>query len=435
MLVALVLITASLSGCTYVNRLLNGGTHHGNKERHEHQNMSMQKEKTMYQCPMHPNYISNKPGNCPICGMRLVEIEKEESGTEEMDHSAHSKPAGAVRINSNKQQIIGINTTEVVKKAISKEIKTLGTVVPDERLVTHVHTRFPGYIDKVFADYEGKYVSKGTPLFTIYSPELVSTQEEYLLALKAEEKLQGHKYDEINRSQQSLKEAALRRLELWEIGEKEIKELEETKEVKQHLTFYSPYSGFITKRKAYEGLTINPSTELYEITDLSRVWVIAEVFEQDLPYVQVGQEVLVKFTYETAAPLKGKITYIYPDLDEMNRTGRIRVEVFNPKLKLKPNMYVDAFISKPLGAQLIIPQSAIVDTGERQIAFVKTEDDYFIPKDLELGAELNLQEGNYQVVKSGLVAGEQVVTDGNFLLDSESNLQSALKQLTGGHNH
>ena len=424
-LVILIFLTVSLSGCSLVDKVLNRNSSHEG-----HDMSSTKEQKTMYQCPMHPSYISDSPGDCPICGMKLVKIEKDPSV-----NSEEAKPAGAVHINVNKQQIIGINTTEVVKKATSKEIKTLGTVVPDERLIFHVHTRFPGYIDKVFADYEGKYVSAGTPLFTIYSPELVSTQEEYLLALKAEEQLAGHKYDEIDKSQQSLKEATLRRLELWEISEEEIKELAQNKTVKQHLTIDSPYSGFITKREAYEGLTISSETELYEITDLSKVWVIAEVFEPDLPYIKLGQEALINFTYETAAPLRGKITYIYPDLDEMNRTVKVRVEVLNPDLKLKPNMYVDAMISNPLGAQLIVPQSSIVDSGERQIVFVKTEDDYFIPKDVVLGAEINLKDDNYQVIKSGLAVGEKVVTDGNFLLDSESNLKSALKQLAGGHNH
>lgn len=231
-LVILIFLTVSLSGCSLADKVLNrdSSNHQG------HEMSSMKQGETMYQCPMHPSYTSDKPGTCPICGMKLNKVGAKE------DHSAH-KAEGSVYINPNKQQVIGIKTQEAVSAPVSKSIKILGTVTPDERRIFHVHTKFSGYIEKVFADYEGKYVSAGDPLFTIYSPDLLSTQEEYLLALKAEEQLAGHKYDAVDKSQQHLKEASLRRLELWDIGEKEIEELARTKEVKRTLTFYSPASG------------------------------------------------------------------------------------------------------------------------------------------------------------------------------------------------
>ncbi len=423
-LVILIFFTVSLSGCSLVDKVLNRGSssHEG------HDMSSMKEQKTMYQCPMHPSYTSDKPGTCPICGMKLNKVGGKES-------SSSHKAEGSVYINHNKQQIIGIKTQEAVSIPVSKSIKILGTVTPDERRVFHVHTKFSGYVEKVFADYEGKYVSAGDPLFTIYSPDLVSTQEEYLLSLKAEEQLAGHKYDAVDKSQQHLKEASLRRLELWDISEKDIEELARSKEVRRTLTFYSPASGFINKKTVFEGLTVMPNMDLYEITDLSRVWVIGEVFEQDLPFVKLGQSAEINFPHGSAASFIGKISYIYPEVDEMNRTGKVRIEVANPNLTLKPNSYVDATVSQGLGKQLIVPQSSVIDTGERKIVFVKTEDDYFIPKDVQTGAEVNLKDGNYLVIKSGISEGEDVVTDGTFLIDSESNLQYALKQFSGGHNH
>lgn len=424
-LVILILLSLPfvMAGCSFISNFsdrLTANEHKGHIEKEP-------KEPTVYQCPMHPSYTSDRPGDCPICGMKLVKANVQS------DKSQNSEKG--IYINPNKQQFIGIRTFPLSKESVIKEIKTLGTVVPDERLISHIHTRFSGYVEKVFADYEGKYVSEGDPLFTIYSPDLVSTQEEYLLALEAEERLAGNTNDEIDKSQRSLKEATKRRLELWEINDKEIQELYETREVKQSLTIYSPSSGFISKKVVFEGLTVTPNMDLYQITDLSRVWVIAEVFEPDLPHIKVGQHAKITFPYETTNPINGTITYIYPDLDIANRTGKIRIEVSNYDLRLKPNMYVDAIIKKPLGNQLIVPQSSVVDTGERKIVFTKTEDNYFKPVNVELGAEVNLEDGNYQVIKSGLEEGEEVVTDGTFLLDSESNLQSALKQLSGGHKH
>jgi RND family efflux transporter MFP subunit len=411
----------------------------GSRKHHHGHNSKASSEQRIYVCPMHPSYTSNKPGECPICGMKLVDKTPKE------DHSAHemSKEGNDsdIKIDVNKQQLIGIATTKVKKQKVSKEIKALGTVTPDERLINHVHTRISGYIEKVYADYEGKFVNYGDPLFTIYSPELVSTQEEYLLALKAEKQLSGTNYDLINQSQRNLKEASLRRLKLWNISEREIKNLEESKAVKKDLTIYSNYSGFITERVAFEGLTVDPMTSLYEITNLSRVWVIAEIYEEDLADLAIGQKVFVRFPYESSNSFEGSLTYIYPKLDSGNRTVKARVEVNNPGFKLKPNMYVDAYISQSLGEQLIVPKSAIIDTGEKKIAFVKTGEGSFLPTEVEIGSELDIKESDlgierrYQVITSGLTEDDFVVTEGNFLLDSESNLQSTMNQMVGGHKH
>ena len=397
-----------------------------------------QKSKSgIYVCPMHPTYTSDRPGDCPICGMRLV---KREQGNKKIVHIMSKdmkmpmkmeEGTGEIEIDPVKEQYLGIKTTKAKLKDVQKEIKALGTVMPDETKLAHIHTKFSGYIQKVSADYEGKLVSKGQPLFTVYSPELVSTQEEYLLALEAKEKLQGSKFPEIAKSQRELLSAARKRLELWDVSDEQIDKLEKSKQVTKELTIYSPVSGFITKREAFEGTEIKPEDTLYDIADLSRVWVFAEVYEVDLPQIVIGQTATINFQYGNEKPLTGKITYIYPTIDPTTRTVKVRLEVNNSGFKLKPDMYVNAVILSDLGKQIVVPTRAVIDSGERKIVFVKSGKGEFTPQEVELGPEVN----DERVIYSGINEGDEVVTDGNFLLDSESNLETALQQMkpTGGH--
>ena len=399
-------------------------------------------KKAIYFCPMHPTYTSDRPGDCPICSMKLVKKEKKEKTKivkRKMNHKEHdikmpmeeTSEQFKLEIDPAKQQYIGIKTTKAILKDAQKEIKTLGIVTPDETRLSHIHTKFSGYIEKVFADYEGKLVEKGQPLFTVYSPELVSTQEEYLLALEAQETFKKSKYEEIDKAKISLLDAARRRLELWDISHEQINNLEETKKVTKELTIYSSVNGFIIKREAFEGKEITPNDKLYDVADLSNVWILVEVYETDLLFVRVGQTAKVNFTYENIQPITGKITYIYPTIDPTTRTLKVRLEVSNPSYKLKPDMYVDATLLSNLGTQITIPQRAVIDSGERQIVFVKQGEGTFIPKEVTIGPEVN----NERIVYSGIKEGEEVVTDGNFLLDSESNLQTALEQFNTMHKH
>ncbi len=387
----------------------------------------------LYVCPMHPTYTSDRPGDCPICGMRLVKKERKEGSGNATIVERKMKQEGAFKleIDPDKQQYIGIKVTKTIKKDAIKEIKALGTIVPDETKLAHIHTKFSGFIHHVFADYEGKLVEKDQPLFTVYSPELVSTQEEYLLALEAEKKLKGNKFPEIDKAQSSLLQAAKRRLELWDISSEQIDNLRETKQVTKELTFYSPVNGFITKREAFEGTEIKPDTTLYDIVDLSKVWVFVEVYEVDLPLVMIGQSATVHFQYGSEKPFIGKITYISPVIEPTTRTTKVRLEVNNPGYKLKPDMYVDAVILSDIGSQVVVPTRAVIDSGERKIVFVKSGKGEFTPQEVELGPEIN----DERVIYSGINEGDEVVTDGNFLLDSESNLETALQQMKtlGGH--
>lgn len=414
-----------------------------------------QSKSAVYLCPMHPNYTSDRPSDCPICGMRLVKKEIKEKSVNKkiverkMSHEGHKMKMPmdmkmeedgeeteeskelTLEIDPVKEQYLGIKTTKAKLKDVQKEIKALGTVTPDETRLAHIHTKFSGYIQKVFADYEGKLVEKGQPLFTVYSPELVSTQEELLLALEAEEKLKGNEFPEIARSQAELLSGTKRRLELWDISDEQIDKLRETKQVTKELTIYSPVNGFITKREAFEGTQIAPETTLYDIADLSKVWVLVEVYENDLPFVMIGQTATINFPYENIKPFIGKVTYIYPEIDPMTRTLKIRVEVNNPGFKLKPDMYVNAILATNIGKHVVIPTRAAIDSGQRQVIFVKEKEGKFIPKEVKLGPEVN----DERVVYSGINDEDEVVTDGNFLLDSESNLQTALEQMKGHSGH
>ena len=377
-------------------------------------------ESKLFICPMHPTYTSNKQGDCPICGMKLVE---------KKDREKHS--ALELNIDPQKEQYIGIKTTKAVIQDAKKEINVLGTIVPDERRLSHIHTKFSGYIQKVFADYEGKLISKGQPLFTVYSPELVSTQEEFLLALDAEDKLKGNKFSEIDQSQNALLSAAKKRLELWDVSENQIKKLKETRRTSKELTIYSPVNGFITERNAFEGEQISQEDTLYDIADLSVVWAIVEAYETDLPHIMLDQSAVINFPYENIKPITGKVTYIYPTVEETTRTIKIRIELNNPSFKLKPDMYVNAVIETSIGKQIIIPARAVIESGKRKIVFVKSTEGKFIPKEINPGPEIN----NDRVIYSGINEGDEIVTDGNFLLDSESNLETAIEQMKEHSGH
>lgn len=391
-------------------------------------------EKVLYTCPMHPQIIKDSEGTCPICGMKLVKKKmKKESGMKGHNMKmpmGQSSEEFKLEIDPAKQQYIGIKTKKAERKNVSKEIKLLGTVEPDETKIYHIHTKFSGYIEKVYADYEGKLVEKGQPLFTVYSPALVSTQEEFLLALEAQEKLKGNRFPEIDKSQESLLMAARRRLELWDITDEQVDKLQQTKKVTKELTIYSPVSGFITKRNAFEGHEITPDEAIYDIADLSSVWILLETFEMDIPFIMLGQNVKIRFPYDNLKSFNGKVTYIYPTVDPMTRTTQIRVEVDNPGYKLKPGMYIDAIVFSSVGNHIVVPTQAIIETGERQVIFIKDREGKFSPREIEAGPEVN----NERVVYSGLSEGEDIVVSGNFLLDSESNLQTALDQFSG-HQH
>ncbi|MGH7494669.1 MAG: efflux RND transporter periplasmic adaptor subunit [bacterium] len=379
-----------------------------------------------YVDPMHPEYKSDKPGTAPDCGMDLVPVYEHEQG---LPAEGGAVP-GAVKITPEKQQLIGVQTDVVRYHDDQKMIRAVGQIAYAEPKQAYVTTKFDGYIENLFVDYTGKLVEEGQPLFTIYSPELVSTQEEYLLALKSQRSMQKSASTEAAASSGTLLESARRRLQLWDITEKEIDELARTESTTRTLTIYSPIRGYVLEKLAMRGLKVTPGMNLYQIADLSTVWIFADIYESEVPFVKIGHEAKVELTYYPGEVFNGRVTHIYPFLTPETRTVKVRLEFSNPGEKLKPGMYASVNLESGVGKQLAVPEEAVLDAGSEQIVFVVHEGGYFEPRDVELGANA----GGRFIVLSGLKEGEKIVTSGNFLIDSESRLKSAASGMIGmGH--
>lgn len=384
----------------------------------------------VWYCPMHPEYHTDRPGNCPICNMQLVRKEAHTSAPPATGSGATiegTTTPTSIFIAPQRQQLIGVRYVAAERRALHKEIRTVGKVAFDETKVTHIHTKVTGYIEHVYVDFVGRPVRKGEPLFTIYSPELVATQREYLVALRGQEQLNDAPYAEIRNGARSLVHAARERLRLWDVSEEDIRRLEETGEVRRTLTIYSPVSGIVTDRMAYHhGRYVNPEMDLYTIVDLSTVWVLAEFYEYELPFLREGQSVTIEFPYAgQPRTLRGKITFLYPYLDPKTRTLQARMEFPNPDLTLRPDMFVNAVLYVSLGTQLVVPEDAVLDTGTLQYVFVDRGNGYIEPRRVAVRARA---EG-FAAIESGLQPGERVATAANFLLDSESRLKGALAHL------
>jgi Cu(I)/Ag(I) efflux system membrane fusion protein/cobalt-zinc-cadmium efflux system membrane fusion protein len=334
---------------------------------------------------------------------------------------------GQIYIAPERQQLIGVRTASAEMKSITKEIRTVGRVSYDETKITHVHTKVSGFIEDVFADYVGKPVKAGEPLFTIYSPDLVATQQDYLLALKSNALLKDSSFPWVSSGSNNLVEAAKQRLLLWDITPEEIQALEQQGEVKRALTIQSHVSGIVTERQAYHhGRYVTPEMDLYTIVDLSNVWVLGQVNESDLPSVAIGQMVQIELPYSSNLNRRqGRIVFISPTLDPKTRAAEVRVEFPNPDFALKPDMFVNFKLNVPLGRQLAIPADALLDTGTMQYVFVDKGQGYFEPREVKVGARTS----DVVSIESGLKAREQVVTAANFILDSESRLRGAFANM------
>ncbi len=396
-----------------------------------------QEKKPVYYCPMHPSYQSDKPGNCPICQMKLVLLETEdESPQDHQTGTDHSKDAGAglgrvaVKISPEKQQLIGIKTAPAETMELQKIVRTVGIIEHDQTREVHVHTKVSGLIEQLYVTYDGQHVKKGEPIYSIYSPDLVSTQEEYFLAIKNEKRLKTSNLPEIQQAAKALVEATKKRLLLWDVSEKEIQEIEKLGEAKRAVTFYAPITGVTAEKHAIVGEWFDVGGDLYHFVDLTNIWVVAEVYEYELSLIKKGQGAKVEFSYLAGEIFKGKITFIDPHLDMKTRTAKVRIELPNTEHRLQPGMFANVNIEIDLGEKLAIPESAVLDTGTRKIIFLDRGEGKFEPKEVRLGQKA---EGYYEVL-DGLSPGDRVVTSGNFLIDSESQLKAALGGM-GGHQH
>lgn len=376
-----------------------------------------------YKDPMHPWYTSDKPGKAPDCGMDLVPVYAGEEGSE-----------NAIKIDPTVVQNIGVKMEEVQKRKLTRVIRTVGRVDFDETKVYSVNTKIMGWVENLDVDYTGQYVRKGDPLMELYSPELVTTQEEYLQAIRYRGQMQQSSIAEARTSAEGLVESARRRLQYWDIPESEIDALEKRGTPKKTMTIVSPVNGIVMEKMVFKGQNVMAGMNLYKIADLSTVWVLADIYQSELPWVRLGESVIIELSYLPGKSYKGRITYIYPYLNDETKTARVRIEVHNtPNVEFKPEMYATVKIQSPVSVNAVaVPDQAIIRSGERNIVVVALGGGYFDPRDVKLGVSAD----GYVQVLDGLHAGETIVTSSQFLIDSESNLKAAISQMSGhaGHN-
>ncbi|MCS6806534.1 MAG: efflux RND transporter periplasmic adaptor subunit [Acidobacteriota bacterium] len=390
------------------------------------QRTTEQAQQEVWYCPMHPDYTSERPGDCPVCNMALVKAPSHEMSAV----AEQPMPPGSVQITPYKQQLIGVTYGEVTAEPLSELVRTVGRLTYDESKLSRVYAKFEGYIERVHVDFVGQLVKKGQPLLDVYSPELVATQQELLIAAKAKRLLGDTPLREISSNALSLYDAVRERLRLWDISDAQINEIEQRGAPTKTLTLYSPITGFVVTRNALTGARITPDTELYTIADQSTIWVLADVYEYEASKIRVGQPATITLSYFPGETFHGRVSYINPQLDATTRTLKVRIAIANPQFKLKPEMFANVQLRIDYGRPLSVPQDAVLDSGTQQIVFVAHEGGYFEPRTVQVGPRVNER----YIILSGLKLGEKIVTSGNFLIDAESRLKSALSA-TGHATH
>jgi RND family efflux transporter MFP subunit len=429
-----------------------------------------------YTCGMHPFIISDKPGKCPICGMTLTKIEdagattaaagggaakgerkllfyrhpmnpqvtsqtpsKDEMGMDYVpvyEDEARASGGGGnlpegyatVQVGMERVQLAGIQNTPAVRETISHPVRAVGIVVPDETRVRRVQAKIEGWIEKLHTNFTGQLVRKGQPLLEIYSPDLVASQREYLLSKAGVDRMKESPYQDARDMSSGLAQAARARLKLFDVPESFIEELERTGEVRRTVTLNAPVSGYVTGKEIFEGTRVMPGMDLLTVTDLSRVWIEADLYEYEAQSVRVGQAALLDTVADPGTKLKGRVAFIYPTFSPETRTLKVRFEFPNPGLRLKPQMYANVLLDLHSVTGVVVPDSALIETGIRVIAFVDAGNGSFEPREVKVGVRGN---GKAQIL-SGVKAGENVAVGANFLLDSESKLRAALTKMTGG---
>lgn len=360
----------------------------------------------------------------PLKETEKVVSEARNKGSIQKEVEKNEEPV-AVEIPPDKQQLIGVKTTLVKLMPVQKSIKTIGTINVDEKAIYSVNTKFEGWIERLYVNATGLYVKKGDPLVEVYSPELYLTQMELLNAIKWKARISEDSdlYKLLLKDIESILDASKRRLKLWDITDEQIKKIEESGVPFKTLTIYSPASGYVMKKPAIEGMRIMPGDRLFEIADLSSVWVIADIYEYELPLIDVGQDAEITLSYLPGKVFKAKIEFVYPYLSGDTRTLKVRFTLQNRDGLLKPQMFTDVIIKRDLGKRLIIPEDAVLDTGLRQLVYVDKGDGYFEPRKVTLGLRA---DGVVEVIK-GLKAGERIASSATFLIDSEAKLKGLIK--------
>jgi RND family efflux transporter MFP subunit len=372
-----------------------------------------------YHCPMHPSFVSDKPGDCPICGMKLVPIP---AGAVAAASGPQVAGRASVTLTAERRQLLGIRSEEIHHGPLTRLLRTVGSVAVDERRLHHIHTKYDGYVEHLYVDFTGKYVERGDHLLSVYSPELVATQQEYLLAYAAQRRMAGSGIASVAQGSLDLLEAARQRLLLWDIRSEDIEALERSGKASRTVDLHSEVAGYVVQKQAFHGMRVTPADTLFDIADLSHVWVLADVYESDLPLVRVGMPAELVVPYLPGRRWRGPVTYVNPTVEEKTRTVKVRIELANDGRLLKPDMFVDVNLRAELGTGLSVPESAVIDSGGRKLVFLDRGEGRYEPREVALGVRAG---AGFQVL-SGLEDGERVVTSANFLLDSESSLRSAL---------
>ncbi|HSP87956.1 MAG TPA: efflux RND transporter periplasmic adaptor subunit [Ignavibacteriaceae bacterium] len=376
-------------------------------------------EEVIYYCPMHPEVTSDKPGVCPICHMDLVK----KNSDEKMDDSVD----GSINLNNNKIILANISTVKVVKENLKNVISSYSYLDFAEQNKKLITARFNGRIEKLFIDNTGDYVKKGSPLFEIYSPDLVQAQNDYLIGFNQKQNMKLISYSQ-NKDDDPLLKSARKKLELFGITGNQIDELEKTGEVKMTMTYFSPIDGTVIEKKVQEGMYVNEGSVIYDISDLSTLWNISEVFENDLGQIKEGSKVQLSLQSYPGETFEGRVSLIYPVVNPQTRTVKVRSIVQNKGNKLKPNMFGETKFEINLGESLVVPVEAVLFTGERKLVYVKVDKNSFSAREIETGFK---SDNKFQIL-SGLNEGDEIAATGAYLIDSESQLRSGA---TSTHQH